>query len=177
MFEFFMILYYHIFLCYSIISYNQHYYGEAILYVFILIPIYIYGIIHWLQNRSNKNNVVIVRGNLTKKEWCVLFVFFLITSLISYYILKQLDTSELFISTLSFITALPALYLLARRSKWNQVAFLVNDFIVPLLWISLAIKGYLIFIPMCIYHIFQITYDIYGLIEWIKLEKIQKEDK
>ena len=69
---------------------------------------------------------------------------------------------------------LPAVYLLIRRCKWNQVAFLINDFIVPVLWIFLVVQGDLSFLPMCIYHIFQITYDIYGLIEWIKLEKKQQ---
>ena len=68
---------------------------------------------------------------------------------------------------------LPAVYLLIRRCKWNQVAFLFNDFIVPILWILLVIEGNTVFVPMCIYHIFQITYDVYGLIEWIKLEKRQ----
>ena len=88
--------------------------------------------------------------------------------------LRALRTSQLIINTLSFSTILPAVYLLMRRCKWNQVAFLVNDFIVPLLWIALVIQGDWSFLPMCIYHIFQITYDIYGLVVWIKLEKKTK---
>ena len=93
-----------------------------------------------------------------------------------YFMLKALNTSQLLINSLSFISMLPAVYLLMRRCKWNQVAFLVNDFIVPLLWIFLVVQGDLSFLPMCVYHIFQIIYDIYGLIEWIKLEKKQKEN-
>ena len=37
--------------------------------------------------------------------------------------------------------------------------------------------AYTPFVPMCIYHIFQITYDVYGLIEWIKLEKRQEASR
>lgn len=160
---------------YIAISYRQQYYGEAIVYSFLMLPMYIYGVIHWLKNKDKEDNVVIVRSNLTKKEWLFSAFFFIVMSIFTYLILKMLDTSQLIISTLSVITIIPALYLLVRRCKWNQVAFLVNDFIVPILWIILAVNGELIFIPMCVYHIFQITYDIYGLLEWIKLEKKQKQ--
>ena len=140
-----------------------------------MLPMYIYGIIHWLSNRDKKDNVVIVRSNLSKKEWIVLLICLTAVSVGVFFVLQALDTSQLIISTLSFVSMLPAVYLLMRRCKWNQVAFLVNDFIVPILWLFLVIQGDLSFLPMCIYHIFQITYDIYGLIEWIKLEKKQKE--
>ncbi|MBO7218401.1 MAG: nicotinamide mononucleotide transporter [Clostridia bacterium] len=161
---------------YIYISYIQKYYGESILYLTIMLPMYIYGIVHWLRNKDNTNDVVIVKSNLSKIEWIVMSIGFILVSTIVYLLLKVLHTEELIISTLSFVTMLPAVYLLIRRCKWNQVAFLVNDFIVPLLWIMLVIKGDISFISMCITYIFQLTYDIYGLIEWIKLEKKQKAD-
>lgn len=160
---------------YIFISYTTKYYGEALLYLIIMLPMYVYGIIHWLKNRDKKDNVVIVRSNLSIKEWAISGVCFIILSVGVFFLLKLLNTSQLLISSLSFLSMLPAVYLLMRRCKWNQVAFLINDFIVIVLWILLVINGNLSFITMCIYHIFQITYDIYGLIEWIKLEKKQKE--
>ena len=162
---------------YIFISYKQRYYGEALLYLIIMLPMYIYGVIHWLSNRDKKENVVIVKSNLSVKEWCLFGVSFILVAVGVFFILKALNTSQLIISSLSFVSMLPAVYLLIRRCKWNQVAFLVNDFIVPILWIILVVQGDLSFLPMCIYHIFQVTYDIYGLIEWIKLEKRQKERK
>lgn len=164
-----------IYFCFYIfISYTQRYYGEALLYLTIMLPMYVYGVIHWISNKDKTDNVVIVRSNLSLKEWCFSGLCFVAISIGVYFILKMLDTSQLLISSLSFISMLPAVYLLIRRCKWNQVAFLVNDFIVPILWIFLVIQGDFSFLPMCIYYIFQITYDIYGLIEWIKLEKKQK---
>lgn len=161
---------------YIFISYTQKYYGEAILYLVILLPMYIYGVIHWLKNRDKNDNVVIVRSNLSRNEWIISSIGFLVVAIGVYYLLKVLNTSQLIISTLAFVSMLPAVYLLIRRCKWNQVAFLVNDFIVPVLWIFLVVQGDLSFLPMCIYHIFQITYDIYGFIEWLRLEKRQKEN-
>lgn len=169
--QFFGIIY---FCFYIFISYTQKYYGEALLYLIIMLPMYVYGVIHWLSNRDKQNNVVLVKSNLSKKEWLLFTIFFVFVSTLVFFLLKMLNTSQLVISTLSFISMLPAVYLLMRRCKWNQVAFLVNDFIVPILWIFLVIQGDLSFLPMCIYHIFQITYDVYGLIQWIKLEKKQK---
>ena len=164
-----------IYFCFYIfISYSSKYYGEALLYLIIMLPMYVYGVIHWLSNRDKKDNVVIVRSNLSLKEWLISGFSFIVVAIGVYFILKTLNTAQLIISCLSFLSMLPAVYLLIRRCKWNQVAFLINDFIVPILWIFLVINGDLSFLPMCIYHIFQITYDIYGLIEWIKLEKKQQ---
>ena len=161
---------------YIFIAYTERLYGEAILYSVIMLPMYIYGVIHWLANRDKKDNVVIVRSNLSKKEWLISSIGFIVVSTGVFFLLKVLNTAQLIISTLSFISMLPAIYLLIRRCKWNRVAFLVNDFIVPILWLFLVINGSLYILPLCIYHIFQITYDVYGLIEWIKLEKRQKEE-
>lgn len=162
---------------YTYISYTQKFYGEALIYLLIMIPMYLYGVIHWLANRDKKDNVVIVRSNLPKLEWLIAGICILLITPIIYVILDLLNTSKVFISTLSFVSLLPSVYLLIRRCKWNQVAFLINDLIVPILWIFLVIEGDYSFLPMCIYYIFQITYDIYGLAEWIKLEKKQKENK
>lgn len=159
---------------YIFISYKQAFYGEAILYLIIMLPIYIYGAIHWLAHRDKKDEVVIVKSNLSWKEWLISGLCIAGVSVGVYFILKALNTSQLVVNILSFVSMLPAVYLLARRCKWNQVAFLINDFIVPILWIWLVVEGDLTFIPMVIYHVFQILYDLYGLIEWIKLEKQQK---
>lgn len=160
---------------YIFISFTQKYYGEALLYLVIMLPMYVYGIIHWLANKDKKDNVVIVKSNLSKKEWIVSSLCCLCISIGVFFLLKAFNTSQLAVSTLAFVSMLPAVYLLIRRCKWNQVTFLINDFIVPILWLVLVIQGDYTFVPMCIYHIFQIAYDVYGLFEWKKLEKSQKE--
>ena len=80
---------------YAAISYNQKYYGESILFLMIMLPMYIYGVIHWLRNRDQAENVVLVRSNLSKKEWSISFICFTFLSVISYFILKLLKTSKL----------------------------------------------------------------------------------
>lgn len=161
------------FIFYIYTSYSKQLYGEAILYLVILLPMYVYGLIHWLAYRDKDEKVVIVRSNLSKKEWLVFLLSFVCVSVGVYYLLKALNTAQLIVSTLSFISMLPAMYLLMRRCKWNQVAFLLNDLFVPILWLVLVINGDLSFISVVICFVFQLVYDIYGIFEWIKLEKKQ----
>ncbi len=163
------------FLFYIIISYSQKLYGEAMVYAIFLLPLYIYGVIHWLKHKD-LNNVVRVRGNLTGKEWTLMIEVLVIISIGSFFLLKALETSQLIVSTLSFVSMLPAVYLLARRCKWNQIAFLINDIFLVILWIRLAVSGNTTFIPMVICFLFQTIYDIYGLFEWFKLENKQNKN-
>jgi len=166
-----------VYFCFYIcICFSQKYYGEGLLYLTIMLPLYIYGIIQWLSHRDKKENVVIIRKHISKKEIIIASICYVIVSIFVYILLKALKTEELIINTLSFISMLPAVYLLMRRSILNHIMFLVNDFIVPFLWILLVIKGDYSFLPMCLYHVFQISYDIYGLIEWRILEKKQEND-
>lgn len=159
---------------YIYICFLQRFYGEVILYAAIMLPMYIYGIFHWLLNRDKREQVVIVRNNLPKKEWIISSVCFTTLSVAVFSILKALNTAQLVVSTLSFVTTLPAVYLLVRRCVWNQVAFLINEFVVPILWIWLIADGNLALIPMLVCHLFQLIYDIYGVVVWKKLEQKQK---
>lgn len=159
---------------YITLATQQQYYGEAILYGTIMIPMYIYGIIHWLSHRDKKDNVVIVRNNLPANEWLFMFIGLIIVSVGVFLLLRALNTAQLWLSTIAFCTMLPCVYLLIRRCKWNQLFFLVNDVVLFFLWQILVFKGNLSFLPIMCYQICQIIYDAYGFIEWIKLEKKQK---
>lgn len=161
------------FILYIIISYKEHLYGEAILYLVVLIPMYVYGLIHWLKNKSNQDDVVLVRSNLSLKEWIIMGISLIFVTIGTYFLLKILNTAQLVVSTFSFVSMLPAVYLLARRCKWNQFAFLLNDFFVIVLWIVMSTSS-LIFVPMILCFFFQLVYDVYGIFEWFKLEKKQK---
>ena len=51
------------FVLYIFICYNQKFYGEALLYLVVMTPLYIYGIINWLKNRDYQNNAVMIRSS------------------------------------------------------------------------------------------------------------------
>ena len=56
---------------YGIVSYNQGYYGELLITIFLTFPIMIIGIISWLKHQDKEDDVVII-SSLSKKE--IIFV-------------------------------------------------------------------------------------------------------
>jgi len=152
---------------YSILSFKNKYYGEVIIYVFIMLPLFISGIVSWLKNINKETNTVI-ENKLQKKE-CILFTIISIVLFVGLYnLLKYFNTSQLFISTLSMVTSLFATYLIARRSKFGFLFYIGNDIILFILWGLPVIKGNLILIPMLFNPIINFINDSYGWKSWNK---------
>lgn len=158
---------------YSIISYKFKYYGEAIIYVFIMMPLNICVFIKWLNNRSKTGEVLI--NNIKKYMYLIYLLVSIILSIIIYFILRLLGTSNLIISTISFTCSLYAALLQIRRNKYYAVIYILNDLILITLW-SLAIKDDITYLPMLICFISFLVNDIYGFINWNLLERKQKRE-
>ncbi len=56
---------------YSIVSFKNKYYGEVIIYITVMLPLYISGIISWTKN-SNKETKTVNKNEIHKKEWIYL---------------------------------------------------------------------------------------------------------
>ena len=70
---------------YSIMSYSNQYYGEVIIYIVVILPLYISGIYTWLKN---KDNHVIKLSTLNENSlWQIFSVYSLETE--SYYITTE----------------------------------------------------------------------------------------
>ena len=48
---------------YSILSFQNKYYGEVLIYIFIMLPLFISGIVSWIRNINEETNTV------EKKRW------------------------------------------------------------------------------------------------------------
>ena len=128
------------------------------------------------MHRDKKNETVIINNKLSKKEWLFLCFLMIFALFFAYFLLKWLKTDNLIISVLAFVSMLPAIYLLEKRNKWNQLLFLINDLFVPVLWFCISIKKDSSMICLVVCFFFQLIYDFYGIFEWIKIEKRQKEN-
>ena len=94
---------------YGIVSYNQGYYGELIITVFLTFPIMVIGIISWLRHQDKEEDTVII-SSLSKKEITIVLLSQLILFWIYYFILKVFNTDLLVISTISVVTSVLASY-------------------------------------------------------------------
>lgn len=157
---------------YSIVSFKNKYYGEVIIYLCVMLPMYIIGIISWLRHQNKETNSVEV-NTIKVKEWILVSIVSMAAFIGIYFLLKVFNTSELFVSSLSVIDSLFAVYLGVRRSKYSFYFYVVNDLILIALWGIPVIAGTLILIPMVFNPIINLINDIYGIYNWKKLEKIQ----
>lgn len=150
---------------YSIISFENKFFGEVLIYIFIMLPLYISGIISWIRNIDTETNTVI-KNELKKKEWLILIIIATILFIGLYYLLKSFNTNQLFVSTLSMVTSLFATYLVARRSKYGFLFYIGNDIILFILWGLPVFQGELILIPMLFNPIINFINDMYGWKNW-----------
>lgn len=167
--QFFAVL---VFLLYSYVSYKNRYYGEVICNLFILLPISLIAIVSWITHKSEKTETVEI-NEVKTKEWILLFFISIVAFIGLYNLLKYFNTSQLVVSTFSMIMSILAIYLIARRSKYSFLFYIINDIILLILWGIPVITGNLLLITMVIHPLALLINDIYALFSWKKLEKEQ----
>lgn len=158
---------------YSIVSFKNKFYGEVIIYILLMLPMYIIGIISWLKYHNKETNTVNV-NKINWKEWIWVSVISVVVFIGIYLLLKSFNTEELIVSTLSVVASLFAVYLQIRRSRFSFYFYVINDVILIILWGIPVITGDLLLIPMVFNPIINLINDIYGIFNWKKLEKRQK---
>lgn len=159
---------------YGIVSYNQGYYGELLITIFLTFPIMIIGIISWLKHQDKEDDVVII-SSLSKKEIIFAFSSQLILFWGYYFLLKVFNTDLLIISSLSIVTSVLASYFEARRSELSLFCYVANDLILITLWIIPIINGNTSLISVLIGPLLLLVNDIYGSYNWKRLKNIQRE--
>jgi len=150
---------------YSIVSYRNQYFGEVIVYLLIILPLYVAGIFSWLKNKDKKTEKV-KQNIISRNEWIILLVSCIVLFIGLYQLLKYFNTSQLFVSTLSMIINISATYLLVRRSKYSFIFYIFNAIILLVLWGIPVIGGDYLLIPMVFDAILLLINDIYGFKSW-----------
>ena len=158
---------------YSIVSFKNKYYGEVLIYSLLMLPMYIIGIITWINHKNEKTNSVEI-NSINKKEWVIVSIVFVGVFICIYYLLKAFNTNELVVSTISVLASLFAVYLQIRRSKYSFSFYMVNDVILMFLWGIPVVRGSFILFPMLLNPTINLINDTYGFYNWKKTEKIQK---
>ena len=152
---------------YSIMSYNNQYYGEVIVYLIVILPLYISGIYTWLKNKDKKSEKV-KQNILEKKEWYSLLFVNILLFVGLYFLLKYFNTSNLLVSTISMNINLTATYLLVRRSRYSFLFYLINAFILLILWGLPVLNGNILLLPMVFDAVLLLINNLYGLHSWSK---------
>ena len=158
---------------YSIVSFKNKFYGEVIIYIGLMLPMYIAGIVSWMRHQNKFTNSVEI-NKISNKEWTIILIVTIIIFIAVYFLLKVFNTKELLVSTFSVIASIFAIYLQTRRSRFSFYFYVINDLILIILWGIPVISGNFLLIPMVFNPIINLINDSYGIINWKKIEKVQK---
>ena len=95
-----------------------------------------------------------------------------VVTIVFYFILAFFHTANLLPSTLSVTTTFIAVYLTFRRSSYFTLAYAVNDLVLIILW-ALASMTDLSYLSVMICFVVFFVNDLYGFINWLRMEKRQ----
>ena len=160
---------------YGIISYSFAYYGEMITYLGMSGPMALFALIAWLRNpyKGKKSQVKVNR--IKRKEIAFMLALSVVVTIVFYFILKYFGTANLVFSTLSITTSFIAVYLTFRRSPYFALVYALNDLVLIVLWMYATIID-INYVSVLICFIVFFINDIYGFINWLKMEKNQKKN-
>ena len=156
---------------YGIISVFFTYYGEMITYLFMTTPMAIVVAIEWIKNPYKDTREVKVH-KVTKKQLAFMWLSAVLVTVLFYFILKALNTANLFFSTISITTSFVASYLTFLRSPYYAIGYSANDIVLIVLWI-LASAENISYLPMVACFIMFLFNDLYGFYNWRKMQKRQ----
>ncbi len=158
---------------YGYISYQTRYYSEMITYLGMTVPMAVYALICWLKNPFQGKKSQVAVNRIKKREWWFLGVLTLLVTGLFYLILKELDTPNLWWSTLSIATSFGACYLTARRSPYFALIYSFNDIVLIVLWGIASVTDHN-YLSVVICFLVFLANDLYGFYNWRRMEKKQK---
>ena len=159
---------------YGFVSYHFRYYGEMITYLGMTVPMALVALIAWLRNPYKDSSEVAVSKLSVRKIPLMLFSTAVVT-VAFYFILKALGNANLLVSTVSVTTSFLAAYMTALRTPYYAIGYAANDLVVIALWIF-VLKTDKSSIPMIVCFTTFFINDMYGFINWKRMEKRQKKD-
>lgn len=161
---------------YGMISFAFAYYGEMITYLGMTAPMAVFAFISWLKNPYNGNKAEVKVNRLKKKEMAFIAALTAIITFIFYYILAAFHTANVIPSTISVTTSFLAVYLTFRRSAFYAAAYAANDLVLIILW-ALAAFSNTAYLSVVICFVMFLANDIYGFINWSKMQKRQETNR
>ncbi len=158
---------------YSIISYSFSYYGEMITYLCMTLPMAAAALWQWLVHPFKGKVSEVTVNRIGQRELMLLPLITVAVTAALGYALVLLNTANIVLSILSVATSFVAAYFTFRRSPYFALAYALNDIVLIGLWISASISD-ISYISVLICFVVFLINDLYGFINWKRMEKRQK---
>lgn len=162
-------------LLYGIISFTFSYYGEMLTYLGMTMPMSVFALISWIKNPYKGNKSEIAVNRLKLKEHIFISILAILVTFIFYFVLDYFNTANMIPSTISVTTSFLAVYLTFRRSPFFAIAYASNDIVLIILWVMASAEDISYISVVVCFTVFLVN-DIYGFINWRKMQKRQAAD-
>ena len=159
---------------YGGISFGFAYYGEMITYVGMTVPMSIFSFVAWIRNPYKGNMAEVTVNRLKPKDITIMLVLTTAVTFAFYFILAAFNTANLIPSTLSVATSFLAVLLTYKRSPYYALVYAANDIVLIILWTLAAITD-ISYLSVIICFVAFLVNDIYGFINWNKMQQKQNE--
>lgn len=157
---------------YGIISVIFTYYGEMITYLFMTAPMAVVAAIEWIKHPYKGTEEVQVH-HVSKKQIIIMSLLAVLVTVLFYFILKALNTANLFFSTISITTSFVASYLTFLRSPYYAIGYSANDVVLIVLWVLASLEN-ISYLPMVACFVMFLFNDLYGFYNWRRMQRQQK---
>lgn len=157
---------------YGIISFFFGYYGEMITYLCMSAPMAVMSIISWVRHPYKDSKEVEI-SKISKKQLVVMAILTVIVTIVFYFLLGFLGTTNLLFSTVSVATSFIAAYFTFLRSPYYALGYAVNDIVLIILWVLASIEN-ISYLPMVMCFVMFLANDLYGFYNWRKMQKRQE---
>ena len=156
---------------YGIVSIDARYYGEAITYIGMSLPMAVISTVSWLRHPHKDSDRVEI-AKMTPGKTAVMITATVLVTVAFYFILEAFDTARLLISTLSVATSFVAASFTFFRSPYYAAAYAVNDIVLIVLW-TIACFEDISNLSLVLCFVMFLFNDIYGFYNWKRMQKQQ----
>lgn len=153
-------------LLYGIVSFQNAYYGEVLTYVCMTAPMAVVALISWARH-PYKDTAEVEVAKVRVRQIVGLLLLSVVVTVAFYFILRELGTANIVVSTLSVTTSFVAVGLTALRSPYYAIGYALNDVVLIVLWVLVAN------VPMAMCFVMFLANDIYGFVNWRRMSRRQ----
>jgi nicotinamide mononucleotide transporter PnuC len=159
---------------YAYISIELKYYGEAITYAGMSLPMAIFSLVSWIKHPFKESGSVKI-SRVGPLRAVILSVLALAVTVAFYFILGFMGNNNLIVSTFSVSTSFIAAALSFLRSPYYALGYVANDVVLMVLWFMQVLSDPSYLPVLACFTVF-LANDLYGFISWRRRQREQEED-
>jgi nicotinamide mononucleotide transporter len=155
---------------YAYTAYNQSYYGEVMLNMLYFFPMQFIGLYLWKKKRTSPQKDEIKVVYMTNKQRILWLCVTIIATVLYGFFLKKLGGNLPFIDASSTVLSIIAMILMVFIYVEQWILWIIVDIVSIIMWVTVMLNGGNDIAVLVMWAAYLIN-AIYGLYNWIKLEK------